>query len=297
MRIAAAYICVILIWSTTPLAIKWSGEGPGFIFGAASRMVIGLACMLILLPILRRRLPFHKKAVQTYLAVALQIYAAMMAVYWAAQFIPSGWISVIFGLTPFITALLASAMLGERSLALNNLLAYTMGVCGLAVMFSSAIRLGHGAVMGIAGVLTASFLQSFSAVWVKRIQASLPAVTQVTGGLLFAVPVYSLTWYFADGQWPAKISPASLASIVYLGTIATTIGFALYYYVLTHMKATHVALITLVSPVMALLLGNRINHEPLTVRVGFGTLLILSALIIHTFFDRLKSNRQKKTQS
>lgn len=288
MRIAAAYICVILIWSTTPLAIKWSGEGPGFIFGAASRMVIGLVCMLIMLLILRRPLPLHGKAIQTYAAVALQIYGAMMAVYWAAQFIPSGWISVIFGLNPFITALLASAMLGEHSLTPNKLLAYSLGVSGLALMFSSAIQLGHGAVMGITGVLTAAFLQSFSAVWVKRIHARLPAVTQVTGGLILAVPVYLLTWYFADGKWPATLSVANLTSIIYLGTIATTIGFALYYYVLTHLKATHVALITLVSPVMALLLGHTINHEPLTMRVAAGTALILAALIMHTFFDRFK---------
>ena len=288
MRIVIAYISVILLWATTPLAIKWNGEGPGFIFGAASRMVIGLGCMLIMLLSLRRRLPWHSKARQTYCAVTLQIYGAMMAVYWAAQFIPSGWISVIFGLTPFITALLASLILGEQSLTLDKLLAYSLGLGGLAVMFSSALQLGNEAVIGIFGVLVAVFLQSFSAVWIKRIHAKLPAISQVTGGLLFAVPVYLLTWYLADGHWPRSLSPINLASIIYLGTIATTIGFALYYYVLTHLPATHVALITLVSPVLALLIGNRINHEPLTLRVAAGTSLIVTALIIHTFFYRFK---------
>ncbi|RLA22994.1 MAG: EamA family transporter, partial [Gammaproteobacteria bacterium] len=32
MRIALAYIFIILLWATTPLAIKWSTEGSGFIF-------------------------------------------------------------------------------------------------------------------------------------------------------------------------------------------------------------------------------------------------------------------------
>lgn len=290
MRIAAAYLCVILIWSTTPLAIKWSAEGPGFIFGAASRMVIGLVCMLILLPILRRPLPWNSKAIQTYFAVALQIYGAMIAVYWASQFIPSGWISVIFGLTPFITAILTQFMLGERSLVLDKLLAYALGISGLAIMFSSAIQLGHGAVTGIAGVLAAAFLQSFSAVWIKRIHAKLPAVSQVTGGLLLAVPVYLATWYLADGQWPVRLSLINLASIVYLGAFATTFGFALYYYVLTHLAATHVAMITLITPVMALLLGHTVNQEPLTIRVATGTSLILAALIMHSFFDRVKKS-------
>ncbi len=32
MRIALAYISVILLWATTPLAIKWSAEGGRFCF-------------------------------------------------------------------------------------------------------------------------------------------------------------------------------------------------------------------------------------------------------------------------
>ncbi|MGZ8928379.1 MAG: EamA family transporter, partial [Methylobacter sp.] len=45
MRIPLAYISVILLWSTTPLAIKWSGEGSGYLFGVTGRMVIGTVCI------------------------------------------------------------------------------------------------------------------------------------------------------------------------------------------------------------------------------------------------------------
>ncbi|MDD1614151.1 MAG: EamA family transporter, partial [Methylococcaceae bacterium] len=105
MRIPLTYLSVILLWATTPLAIKWSGEGPGFLFGVTARMTIGIVCVLFVLVLMRQRLAWHRKARLTYLAVALQIYGSMLAVYWAAQFIPSGWISVIFGLTPLMTAL------------------------------------------------------------------------------------------------------------------------------------------------------------------------------------------------
>ena len=113
MRIPLTYISVILLWATTPLAIKWSGEGPGFLFGVTARMTIGTVCILFVLILMRQRLAWHRKARLTYLAVALQIYGSMLAVYWAAQFIPSGWISVIFGLTPLMTALLAAIFLGR----------------------------------------------------------------------------------------------------------------------------------------------------------------------------------------
>ncbi len=287
MRITLTYISVILLWATTPLAIKWSGQGPGFLFGVTARMAIGTVCILLVLALMQQRLAWHRKALLTYLAIALQIYGAMLAVYWAAQFIPSGWISVIFGLTPLMTALLAAIFLGERSLTLGKLLAYGLGMGGLIVMFGSALQLGHDAVLGIGGVLVSAFLQSLSAVWVKRIAAKLPALSQVTGGLLLALPAYLLTWWLVDGHWPVLLTPTSLVAIIYLGIIATSLGFVLYYYLLTHLPATRVALITLMSPLLALMLGHVMNHEPLTLKVVTGTLLILSALIVHTFFERI----------
>jgi drug/metabolite transporter (DMT)-like permease len=140
--------------------------------------------------------------------------------------------------------------------------------------------------LGILSVLLAVFLQALSAVWVKRLQAKLPALTQVTGGLIFATPLYLLTWWIIDGVIPTTLPAHSLLSILYLGIIATPIGFALYYYVLTHLAATHVALITLVSPVFALFLGYYLNEEMLTIKIIAGTGLILCALLIHSFVYR-----------
>ncbi len=293
MRVFLAYISVILIWATTPLAIKWSGEETGFLFGVTGRMAIGTVCVVFVLLLSKQRLAWHSKARWTYVAVALQIYGAMLAVYWAAQFLPSGWISVIFGLTPLITALLAALWLRERSLTPGTLLAYGLSICGLFIMFGSALQLGHDAALGIAGVLLSAVLQSASSIWIKHLAAKLPALSQVTGGLLLALPAYLITWGIADGHWPDTLSATGIKAIIYLGVIATLIGFVLYYYLLTKLTATRVALITLVSPVLALLIGHTINHEPLTMKVLTGTLLILSALIMHQFFDRVIALKQK----
>lgn len=287
MRIALAYISIILLWATTPLAIKWSGNGPGFIFGAGSRMAIGATCMLLLLLIRGKRLPSHRKAKMTYLAVAIQMYGAMLSVYWGAQFVPSGWVSVIFGLSPFLTAFFSAIWLQEQSLTFAKLCSYFLGIGGLSLMFSSALQLNIQAVYGIIAVLTAVSLQTATAVWVKRIHAKLPASTQVTGGLVFALPAYLLTWLIFDNAlWPENLTPINIACIIYLGMIATTIGFVLYYYVLIHLAATTVGFIPMISPVLALYLGYSINHEPLSIKIITGTALILSALIMHEFFDR-----------
>ncbi|MCK5355805.1 MAG: DMT family transporter [Methyloprofundus sp.] len=293
MRIALAYIFIILLWATTPLAIKWSAYGSSFIFGVTARMSIGLVCILLMLLLMRQRLPWHSKAKQTYFAVAVQIYGAMMAVYWGAQFIPSGWISVIFGLSPFMTAILSAIWLGERSLSWDKLLAYLLGIAGLTVIFHSALHINYSTAMGVLGILLAAMIQVFSAIWVKRLQAKLPAISQVTGGLLFAVPFYLLTWWYLDGQLPTTLPINSVLSILYLGVIATPIGFALYYYILTHLPATRVALITLISPVLSLFIGHYLNNEAITTDIVFGTGLILGALIMHSFVDQIRRIRHK----
>ena len=94
MSITAAYLGIIIIWSTTPLAIKWSGDGPGFLFGVTSRMLIGLFICLLILAFMRVRLQWHRQAVYTYLAASLGIFGSMLLVYWGAQYITSGMVSV-----------------------------------------------------------------------------------------------------------------------------------------------------------------------------------------------------------
>jgi drug/metabolite transporter (DMT)-like permease len=288
MRITIAYISVVLLWATTPLAIKWSGEGPGFLFAVTSRMAIGAACLLLTLLVLRKSLAWHRKARLTYCAVAVQIYGAMIAVYWSSQFIPSGWVSVIFGLNPLMTAVIARIILQERSLNFSKIAAYLLGIAGLYVMFGSALDLGVNAALGITGVLVSTLLQSVSAVWIKRINAQIPALNQVTGGLCLALPAYLFTWAYLDGAWPHSLSNLNILAIAYLGLVATTIGFMLYYFLLTHLSATRVALISLTTPVMALMLGHAINSEPLSRQTITGTALILAALLTHEIFDRVR---------
>nr|WP_305907237.1 DMT family transporter [Methylomarinum sp. Ch1-1]MDP4519971.1 DMT family transporter [Methylomarinum sp. Ch1-1] len=165
------------------------------------------------------------------------------------------------------------------------------------MMFSSAIELNEKAIQGMVGVLLGAFLHSLSAVCIKRIDGKLPAMTQVAGGLLIAMPLYLCSWFYLDqAQWPAVLPMRSLLAIVYLGIVATTLGFALYYYVLTHLSATNVAMITIISPVLALMLGHFVNGETLTIKVAVGTSMILAALIAHQFIERRQKIRLRHQQ-
>jgi len=281
LTVTLAFIVVVFIWSTTPLAIKWSGEGVGFVSGITGRMLIG-AVLAALLTFMRfNKLAWSMKAIHVYFAAAVAIFGAMMPVYWGAQYISSGLISVVFGVTPIFTAFFAASLLHENSLTLSKVVGAFSGVAGLLVMFSEQLNLGSNALMGISAVLLSVILHSMSAVWIKHIDARLPALMITTGGLLFALPLFLLVYVLFAEPLPMQLPMRSIWSIVYLGVMGSIVGFVSYYYLLSHLRASTVALITLMTPVTALWLGNMLNNEDLTPFIWLGTSLVLLGLMLH----------------
>ena len=135
MSIPAAYLGVVLIWSTTPLAIQWSTQGTDFAFAVFLRMLIGCLLAAILVAAWRIGLPLHARARRAYLLGGLALFGAMSLTYWGARFIHSGLISVLFGLSPLLTSALARVWLDEPPLRPTQLAGLLLGVAGLAIIF------------------------------------------------------------------------------------------------------------------------------------------------------------------
>jgi len=77
MSVPAALLGIVLIWSTTPLAIKWSSEEVGFLFALSARMLLGVVVCLMLLALLRQSIRWYRAARLTYLASGLGLYFAI----------------------------------------------------------------------------------------------------------------------------------------------------------------------------------------------------------------------------
>lgn len=257
-------------------------------FGAASRMLIGAVLATMAAALLDAGLRWHKAAIKVYVIGGSGFFAGMLSVYWAAQYIPTGWISLIYGLMPLVTALFASRMLEGEAINGHRLLGMVIGIAGLAVVFATAFSFSGGTALGIIGVLAAVLIHAGGSVWIKRIDAGIPAIAMTSGGLLFAAPCYLLFWLVADGGvWPEHASMRTIASIGYLSLFGSVFGFALYFYVLKHVEATKTALITLIAPVAALTLGNLLNGEQVTPEILSGAVLILAGLALFEFGHRL----------
>ena len=286
MSVPLAYIGVILIWSTTPLGIKWSGEDVGFIFGVTARMLLGAFVCLVFLALLSRRMKWNRKALHTYLAAGIGVWSTMSLVYWAAQHVSSGLISVIFGLMPLITGVMAAIWLNERVFTLPRIAGMTLGLVGLMAVFYEHLDADSHAVIAMVAILSAVTCQSISAVWVKRIGSKMHPLEVTTGALLIALPLFGLLYIASGHSLPVAISERTAWSIAYLGVFGSALGFILYFYVLKWVEAGKVALIALVTPVMALMLGQWINHEVVAPSEWFGTLLILFGLASYQWGER-----------
>ncbi|MRR50509.1 MAG: EamA family transporter, partial [Rhodocyclaceae bacterium] len=170
MSIPAAYIGIILIWSTTPLAIQWSAQGVGFAFAVFARMAIGLSLATVLLLVWRLDFPLHRRARQSYLVSGLGLFGAMTLTYWGARFIHSGLVSVLFGFSPLMTGVFSALWLGERSLTPRRLAGTALGISGLALIFARSDGIGgEHALAGLSALLLAVAIYSASLVGIKRI--------------------------------------------------------------------------------------------------------------------------------
>lgn len=278
--VIAAYLGVIAIWSTTPLAIKWSGVGADFLFPLLIRMSLGLALCLILLAIFRIRLPINRAAIHAYIAAGSGIGGAMTLVYWGAAMVPSGLIAVLFGLVPLFTGLITTLLGDDERLTGKKIAGITLGLIGLSVIFGAGTHIAPNAIIGFIAILAAVMTQSASLVWVKHTGAATHPLALTTGALLIVVMLLLPAWWLLFGIIPQWSNQAAISTL-YLGVFGSVLGFTLYFYVTQKLAAAQVALITMITPVTSLLLGQWLNHETAHWQVWLGTSLILLGLIVH----------------
>jgi drug/metabolite transporter (DMT)-like permease len=277
-----AYIGVVLIWSTTPLAIKWSGEGMGFAAALAARTLIGLVLSWLLLRFHGQRLPFERRALHIYASATVGIFGAMMATYWSAQFISSGMISVLFGLSLIVSGFFAWLWLSEDFFRGHKIVGAVFGLAGLTIVFYHELQLGTDGWKGVLGMILAVVFYSFSLVLVKRLSVDYSSSMINTGGLLLSLPLMVLVSYAMGETVDISMTPArTLGAVLYLGVVGSFIGFLLYYRVLKQMSAGSAMLIPLITPVLAMLLGHLLNNESLSLSIWVGAFLIFSGLLLY----------------
>lgn len=281
MRLALAYIGVVLIWSTTPLGVKWSNSSLHFTAAAGLRMSLAFLVCAFVLAYRNRALFQSKNDSLVYVAGALTLFPTMGLVYWSAQYISSGMIAVVFGTYPFFVGVFARFFGQHTPLSADKLLALCVAFAGLAVIQVEQLSLGGKAFYGVSAVLLATLIFALATLWMKRIGTHIDPFRQNTGVLLFSLPGFMLLWYFSGSPAPEALDTRSIVGVGYLVIFGSVVGATLFFYVLRHCSALTTSLIPLMTPMLAIYVGVLIDHETISVSELLGSLMIVSSLGVY----------------
>jgi probable blue pigment (indigoidine) exporter len=282
MQLISAYCAVLIIWATTPLGIKWSNSSLSFSSAITLRMVIALVLCACILRLQNKRLIHSAKDWQAYCAGALGLFPNMLIVYWSAQYIPSGLVSILLGFFPLFLGVFSWLFLPERSISRRQMLALGLAFSGLAIIYAQQMQASLQGLLAILGVLVAAAFWALSSIWVKFIGVEIDALRQSTGTLLIAAPLFLVYWGVFDQQIPAQWQLKSQLAVGYLVVAGSCLGHTLYFYVLRQCSLAATGLLTLLSPMVALVIGLIVLNESLSVRELIGVGLVLLALGVYS---------------
>lgn len=296
-NIMGTYALLVFIWSTTPLAIVWSVAELHMMWALVLRFFIALPLAVLLLFIFKSKFPSNAQAIHSYVAGAFSLIGSQLFTYLATQYLSSGMIALMFGLAPIMAGLIGQFGFG---LHLHRLqwLGMFIAVMGLAIICLSGGN-QHVQPIGIGLMLLSVFSYALSIFWVKHVNAEIEPVAQATGSILvstiIAVCLLPFIWSYAPTELP---SLKSILALTYTVIMASLIAMFCYFKLVRNIKATTLSLTTVMTPMIALLIGAWLNQEKLSLFVMLGAAILLFGLFIY-FYKDLKASRElaKKIKS
>ncbi|MBF0416223.1 MAG: DMT family transporter [Magnetococcales bacterium] len=291
MRVVLAFLLAVFVSGTTPLAIQWSEHGLGLFFTVSVRMTLGLMICLALIWILRIPMLRHDQALRAYLVGGLGFFCGITCSYWGLQLIPSGWSSVLFGLSPMFNGFIARKLLAEP-FGWNRVCGSLLGLVGLGLVFFQGIRVdfaNNG--LGVGIMVVAVVIFSLTTVTMKKIGHQIHPLAITTGSLMVMTPCFFISWYGTQGILPTTIAPRTLGAILYLASFSTVIGFVSMYYLLSRVDASVAALPNLLAPLFGVWLGVVLNGEQVQPVFLAGAFLVLLGLSIFQWGGCLRRKR------
>lgn len=286
---AAAFAAICAIWGTTFLAIRVAIETiptlylTGIRFTAAGGILLAVAALRgQTIPGLRRASLWAHEAVTGVLLFSL----ANGAVVWAEHSITSGLAALLAATVPLWMAVLERlGRFGGRGdgWSSRRVAGLILGFLGVAAVVSPAVGSpGHGAGL-VAGVLA---MQFYAVTWnlgtlcAKYRPSGLPtavapALQMLTGGLLTLIAgALTTPW-----RW-SYVTVSSGLALAYLTVFGSVIAFSAYHYALGVISPGRLSLYAYAQPAVAAVAGAVVLHEPVTIPMLAGMVLILGGVTL-----------------
>ncbi|NJM33475.1 MAG: DMT family transporter [Rhodomicrobium sp.] len=278
----ALVVCLYILWGgaffLAAVAVKEIAPFTlAFLRMALAALALGVTAWLM-----GYRLP-HGRGVWAGFAFIGAVGTAMpfSLIYWGQTEITGGLASILNATTPFFTIVAAHFFTRDERFTWRRFLGVGAGFAGVAVIIGpSAFGIGDYSLLAEAAIVAAALCYAIVIVFAKRFR-DLPPLIIACGQLSFgALTILPLALIFDDSMARPSPSLAAIAAVIGIALLCTALAFILYFEILRVAGATNVALVTLLVPVSAILLGGIILGESLEARQLAGLALIALGLMI-----------------
>lgn len=282
-----AFATIYLVWGSTYLGIRVAIETMPLFLMAGARFIIAGG---ILLAILRFRGSPFPSARQWRINTVIGLFLVLGGnglVVWAEQFVPSGITALIIGVQPLFFVLTEWAWPGgSRPTAVTtfSLLVGFTGVAWLAAPWETSAN-GGLHLIGVIAILGACIFWAIGSIYSRHAKHAadplLAASVQMLGGGA-ALALVGLGQGEAATLDLAAISGRSWTAFTYLVIFGSLVGFSTFVWLIKHSTPARVSTYAYVNPIVAVLLGWLILHEPVTFRTIVASIVIVAAVVIVT---------------
>lgn len=282
-RVLAAFTAVYIVWGSTYLAIRYAVETiPPFLMGGARFLVSG--AMLYAFTRLRGSpQPTARQWRDASVAGMLMLCAGNGAVAWAEERVPSGLAALIVAVVPLWMVLLDWLHPRGTRPSVLTMVGVVVGLAGLVVLIgpTDLHSAGHvdltASIVLVAGSLAWAAGSVYSRYGEHPDSSALATGMQMVGGggvlVLAGIATGELNGFaFSD------VSNASWIGWAYLVTFGSLVGFTAYVFLLKAVSPAKASTYAYVNPVVAVVLGWLIAHEPITRSMIGGAAIILGAV-------------------
>ena len=267
------------------LSVLWGGS---FLFGKVAVAEIppltlafrrvGTACLVLWVggAVLRTAMPATLSAWTPFLLLGfLNNVVPFSLILWGQQEIGAGLASILNATTPVFTVLVAHVALADERLTPGKGVGVLLGLLGVAVLVGLDALSGLGQnVFAQLACLGAALSYGLAATYARRFRGTPPlavATGQLTASSLILLPAILVI----DAPWTLPMpGAATIWSVLALGTASTALAYILYFRIIRTAGATNGALVTLLVPVSAILLGATLLGERLALTDILGMALI-----------------------
>ncbi|MBS1789584.1 MAG: EamA family transporter [Acidobacteria bacterium] len=277
----AVWLLLCLIWGSTWIFIKLGlDDWPPFTF-AGLRFL--LATLILWLIVLARgdKLPSTRRDWLLIAWLGVTSFSLNYGlIFWGENRIPSGLTAVLQATIPAIGLVMAHFFLPNERITAAKLVGVALGFVGVAVIFADQMNIaGPSALWGCAAIIVSAFVVAYANVLVKLRSGHLQITSMVAGQMTFGfIPLLTVGWIFEGGPFRLRWTLQAVTSLLYLAVVGSVVAFLLYFWLVKKIDVTKTMLISLVTPVVALVIGWLVRGEGMSWRLALGSAAILSGI-------------------